>query len=98
MGTARMSADPSAGVVDPDLKVHSVANLYVGGSAVFPTSGANPPTLTLIALALRLGDHLDTVLGPRAPVIAPPSDDEADTAAAAAPSDDADAAPVDGES
>ncbi len=96
MGTARMSADPSAGVVDPDLKVHSLANLYVGGSAVFPTSGANPPTLTLVALALRLGDHLDTVLGPRPPTIVEPSD-EFDTAAAAAPSGDADSAPVDGE-
>jgi choline dehydrogenase-like flavoprotein len=62
IGTARMSTDPAQGVVDPDLKVHSVANLYVGGSAVFPTSGANPPTLTIVALALRLGDHLDTLL------------------------------------
>ena len=58
MGTARMSADPTRGVVDPDGKVHSVANLYVAGSAVFPTSGANPPTLTIVALTLRLADHL----------------------------------------
>jgi choline dehydrogenase-like flavoprotein len=59
IGTARMSTDPKQGVVDPDLEVHSVANLYVGGSAVFPTSGANTPTLTIVALALRLADHLE---------------------------------------
>jgi len=62
LGTARMSAAPADGVVDPDCKVHSVANLYIGGSAVFPTGGANTPTLTIVALALRLADHLDTVL------------------------------------
>ncbi len=59
IGTARMSTDPTDGVVDADCKVHSVANLYIGGSAVFPTSGANTPTLTIVALALRLADHLD---------------------------------------
>jgi choline dehydrogenase-like flavoprotein len=62
IGTARMSAAPADGVVDPDCKVHSVANLYIGGSAVFPTGGANTPTLTIVALALRLADHLDTML------------------------------------
>ena len=66
MGTARMSASPSQGVVDPDCKVHSVANLYVAGSAVFPTSGANTPTLTIVALALRLADHLAAVVPGRA--------------------------------
>ena len=59
MGTARMSTNPVNGVVDADCKVHSVANLFIGGSAVFPTGGANPPTLTIVALALRLADHLD---------------------------------------
>jgi choline dehydrogenase-like flavoprotein len=63
MGTARMSADPARGVVDADCRVHTVANLYIGGSAVFPTSGSSPPTLTITALALRLADHLrDKVL------------------------------------
>ena len=62
IGTARMSADPTRGVVDPNLKVHSVANLYIGGSAVFPTCGANPPTFTIVALALRLADHLTKVV------------------------------------
>jgi choline dehydrogenase-like flavoprotein len=58
MGTARMSADPKQGVVDANLKVHGVANLYVAGSAVFPTYGAANPTINLLALALRLADHL----------------------------------------
>ncbi len=62
IGTARMSASPRQGVVDADCKVHSIANLYVAGSAVFPTSGANPPTLTIVTLALRLADHLGTVV------------------------------------
>lgn len=58
MGSTRMSADPSSGVVDTDCRVHGVANLYVAGSSVFPRSGIAPPTLSIVALALRLGDHL----------------------------------------
>jgi choline dehydrogenase-like flavoprotein len=58
MGTTRMNADPTKGVVDPDLKVHETANLYVAGSSVFPTSGIANPTLTILALTLRLADHL----------------------------------------
>jgi choline dehydrogenase-like flavoprotein len=58
MGTTRMSADPRRGVVDPRCRVHGVRNLYVAGSSVFPTGGAGTPTLTLLALALRLADHL----------------------------------------
>jgi choline dehydrogenase-like flavoprotein len=58
MGTARMHQSPRFGVVDPDCRVHSVRNLYVAGSAVFPTSGANTPTLTIVALAIRLAEHL----------------------------------------
>lgn len=58
MGTTRMHSDPKHGVVDPDMRVHGVDNLYVAGSSVFPTSGAGTPTLTILALALRLGDHL----------------------------------------
>ena len=57
-GTTRMSADPQSGVVDADSKVHGVPNLYVAGSSVFPTYGASNPTLNLLALTLRLGDHL----------------------------------------
>jgi choline dehydrogenase-like flavoprotein len=58
MGTTRMHPDPEQGVVDADCRVHSVENLYVAGSAVFPTGGVAPPTLTIVALALRLADHL----------------------------------------
>ncbi len=58
MGTTRMSDDPKRGVVDPDCRVHGMENLYVAGSSVFPTCGSANPTLTLVALALRLADHL----------------------------------------
>jgi choline dehydrogenase-like flavoprotein len=58
MGTTRMHPDPTRGVVDADCRVHGVANLYVAGASVYPTSGSANPTLTLVALALRLADHL----------------------------------------
>ncbi len=58
MGTARMAVTPDKGVVNADSRVHSVDNLYIAGSAVFPTSGYANPTLTIVALALRLADHL----------------------------------------
>jgi choline dehydrogenase-like flavoprotein len=58
MGTTRMSADPKEGVVDANCKVHGMNNLYIAGSSVFPTSSTDMPTLTLIALAHRLADHL----------------------------------------
>lgn len=57
-GTTRMSDDPACGVVDRDLKVHGVHNLHVVGSSVFPTAGYANPTLTIVALAIRLADHL----------------------------------------
>jgi choline dehydrogenase-like flavoprotein len=55
----RMSSKETEGVVDADLKVHGVDNLHVISNAVFPNIGAINPTLTLTALALRLGDHLN---------------------------------------
>ena len=58
MGTTRMHADPKHGVVDADARVHGVDNLYMAGSSVFPTSGYANPTLTIVALTLRLSDHL----------------------------------------
>jgi choline dehydrogenase-like flavoprotein len=58
MGTTRMHRDPAKGVVDEDSRVHGVANLYVAGSSVFPTSGIGNPTLTLLAMTYRLSDHL----------------------------------------
>jgi choline dehydrogenase-like flavoprotein len=57
-GTARMSATETDGVVDRDCRVHGIDNLYVASSAVTPTSSQANPTLTIIALALRLADHL----------------------------------------
>jgi choline dehydrogenase-like flavoprotein len=58
LGATRMHTDPTVGVVDADCRVHGVRNLYVAGSSVFPTYGCSNPTLTVVALALRLADHL----------------------------------------
>jgi choline dehydrogenase-like flavoprotein len=58
LGATRMHTDPARGVVDADCRVHGVRNLYVAGSSVFPTYGCSNPTLTVVALALRLADHL----------------------------------------
>jgi choline dehydrogenase-like flavoprotein len=63
MGTTRMSAQPRHGVVDANCRVHSVDNLYVAGSSVFSTGGWANPTFTLVALSLRLADHLRGTLG-----------------------------------
>jgi choline dehydrogenase-like flavoprotein len=60
MCTTRMASDPAHGVVDPDCRVHDVANLYVAGSSVFATGGVATPTFTITALAHRLGEHLKT--------------------------------------
>jgi choline dehydrogenase-like flavoprotein len=57
IGTTRMHPDPKQGVVDADFRVHGLANLYITGSSVFPTSGATSPTLTVVALAARLARH-----------------------------------------
>jgi choline dehydrogenase-like flavoprotein len=58
MGTTRMHRDPGRGVVDGDCRVHGVANLFVAGSSVFPTVGTANPTLTIVALALRLAQRI----------------------------------------
>jgi choline dehydrogenase-like flavoprotein len=58
MGTTRMHDNPRNGVVDSDCRVHDVRNLFVAGSSVFPTGGFANPTLTIVALALRLGANL----------------------------------------
>ena len=58
IGTTRMSETATSGVVDVNCKVHDIDNLYVAGSSVFPTSSHANPTLMIIALALRLADHL----------------------------------------
>ena len=63
LGTCRMAAAPSAGVVDRNLKVFGIENLYIADGSVFPTTGSANSTLTAAALALRLGDHLTARIG-----------------------------------
>ncbi|HAO54567.1 MAG TPA: hypothetical protein DCR03_03090 [Gammaproteobacteria bacterium] len=58
MGTTRMHDDPTQGVVDTNCRVHHLNNLYVTGGSVFPSGGFANPTITMIAMALRLADHL----------------------------------------
>jgi choline dehydrogenase-like flavoprotein len=58
MGTTKMHDDPKHGVVDANCKVHGIANLHVAGSATFASAGAPNPTLTLVALTLRLSDQI----------------------------------------
>jgi choline dehydrogenase-like flavoprotein len=58
VGTTRMHDDPAQGIVDRNCKVHGIDNLYIAGSSVFPTAGIGTPTLMIIALALRLADHV----------------------------------------
>jgi choline dehydrogenase-like flavoprotein len=58
IGTTRMADDPTHGVVDTNCKVYGISNLYVSGSSVFPTAGLGTPTLMIIALAIRLADHI----------------------------------------
>jgi choline dehydrogenase-like flavoprotein len=58
IGTTRMSRNPSQGVVNSDCRIHNVDNLYVAGSSVFPTSSHANPTLMIVAMSLRLADHL----------------------------------------
>jgi choline dehydrogenase-like flavoprotein len=58
MGTTRMGDTPQTSVVDADCKVHGVSNLYIAGASCFVTAAAPNPTLTIVALSLRLSDHL----------------------------------------
>ena len=58
LGGLRMGRDPASSVVDRDLRVHGVENLFVASGAVFPTGGFSNPTLTLLALTARLADRL----------------------------------------
>jgi len=63
LGTTRMSDDPASGVVDRDCCVHGMKNLFIAGSAVFPTGGYANPTLTNIALSIRVADKVKSLLG-----------------------------------
>ena len=62
MGTTRMHVDPREGVVDSDCRIHGTANAYVAGPSVFPTGGYANPVLTVVALTLKLADHLKEFL------------------------------------
>ncbi len=61
MGTTRMHNDPRHGVVDADCRVHGIGNLFIAGSSVFPTYACDDPTMTIVALALRLSHHLKSL-------------------------------------
>lgn len=65
LGMTRMHPDPKRGVVDPNCRVHGISNLFIAGGSVFPTEGNVSPTLTIVALALRLADHLKSLLRQR---------------------------------
>jgi choline dehydrogenase-like flavoprotein len=66
MGLTRMSHTPRDGVVDAECRVHGVRNLFVASSAAFPTGGAVSPTLTIVALAVRIARTVrDRELSPR---------------------------------
>jgi choline dehydrogenase-like flavoprotein len=58
MGTTRMNEDPKKGVVDANCKLHGIDNLFLAGSSTFPTGGGVNPTYTIVAMSIRLVDHL----------------------------------------
>jgi choline dehydrogenase-like flavoprotein len=62
MGTTRMADDDALGVVDSNCRVHGMSNLFVTGSSVFPTSGFANPTFTIVTMAIRLAEHLTSIL------------------------------------
>ncbi len=65
MGTTRMHDDPQQGVVDANCQVYGISNLFIAGSSVFPTGGYANPTLTIIALAIRLADRIKEQMSPQ---------------------------------
>lgn len=64
MGATRMHEDPKRGVVNANCQVHGVSNLYIASSSVFPTGGYANPTLTILALAIRIADRVKGVMKP----------------------------------
>jgi len=58
IGTTRMATDPTQGVVDQNCTMHGISNLHIAGAAVFPTCGHANPTLTIVALSVRLAEHV----------------------------------------
>ncbi|HSW16120.1 MAG TPA: GMC family oxidoreductase [Ramlibacter sp.] len=71
MGTTRMHDDPKQGVVDAHCRVHGVANLFVAGSSTFPAGGYANPTLTIVAMSLRIADRLKSELAAEHQVATP---------------------------
>ncbi len=69
MGTTRMHDSPQFGVVDRHCKVYGLNNLYIAGSSVFPTAGANFPTITIAALTFRLAEHIFDVVRKPVPIV-----------------------------
>jgi len=63
LGTARMGVDPAISVVDPFHRTHDVPNLFLCDGSSFVTSGRGQPTLTIMALAFRAGEHLARLAG-----------------------------------
>jgi len=68
IGTTRMSATEQDGVVDRNLKLFEVDNLYVAGSSVWASAGISNPTFSIVAFSIRLADHLTQQLRGAAPV------------------------------
>ena len=64
LGTTRMHDHPAHGVVDGNCRLHGVSSVYVAGGSVFPTGGYANPTLTVVALAIRLADELKRAISP----------------------------------
>jgi choline dehydrogenase-like flavoprotein len=62
VGTTRMHRDPKQGVVDENCRVHGISNLFIAGPSVFPTGGYANPVLTVVALTMRLADHLKVLI------------------------------------
>ncbi|HEX6645296.1 MAG TPA: GMC oxidoreductase [Gemmatimonadales bacterium] len=71
IGTTRMHPDPRRGVVDADCRVHDAPNLFIAGSSVFPTGGYINPTLTIIALSIRIADAVRAELGRAGAMVRP---------------------------
>jgi choline dehydrogenase-like flavoprotein len=62
IGTTRMADEPSRGVVDADCRVHGLDNLFIASSSVFPTASFANPTLSIVAFAIRVADHLKRLM------------------------------------
>jgi choline dehydrogenase-like flavoprotein len=72
LGTARMGNDPRTSVVDANCRIHGLDNLFIAGGSVFPTSSQANPTLTIVALALRLAAHLQARSAQQRPAVIVP--------------------------